>query len=134
MSIQTLRRAFFAAVIAVASFGYEQAAMAQSSAQYIPPRPAISPYFAYSAVNTTGLPNYYTYIRPAQQARTFFEKEQANRARDEARLILDERRLDDLSQRRVDQRSTTGTGTTAVAGAFQQYSHYYPNPAVVRRR
>jgi hypothetical protein len=108
-------------------------AFAQTPAHYYPVRPPISPYFAYSAINTTGLPNYYTYIRPAQQqAQYAMMAEQANRMSAATRVVLTEQSVGEMVQRQLMERQTTGYGAPAVAATFQDLSHFYPTTSQAR--
>ncbi len=100
--------------------------------QYVPARPTISPYFAYSAINTTGLPNYYTYIQPLQQqSQLGYLALPASRAplAYDGRMTLTESSLSELLDRQLRQRLTTGGGAPATASTFQNYSHFYPSLA-----
>jgi hypothetical protein len=109
------------------------AAWAQRSPHYSPVRPPISPYLYYSAINTTGLPNYFTYVRPAIQFQAFTQR-RAFDARLETRVRMDDERVTGIVERQLRLRETTGLGAPAVAGTFMDFSHYYPPSGVVRRR
>ena len=118
-------------------FAVEGSVQAQSHpSHFVPARPTISPYFAYSAVNTTGLPNYYTYIQPLQQhtqiAAAFTDPRVSLGY--ENRAVLTERSIAELLDRQLRQRVTTGGGAPSTAATFQTYSHYYPTANPVRRR
>jgi hypothetical protein len=118
-----LKCSFLVAGLFLASGGV---ARAQRPAHYFPVRPPLSPYLYYSAVNTTGLPNYYTYIRTTQQFQSFLDRSRAQIGRIENRLRLgDTGGVSDEAARQVELRETTGYGSPAVPGTFMEYSHYY---------
>jgi hypothetical protein len=109
-------------------------AFAQLPAHYYPVKPPMSPYFAYSAFNTTGLPNYYTYVRPALQEQQYMRMaEQASRAAMvSSRIVLSEQAVGEIVQRTLMERQTTGYGAPAVAATFQDLSNFYPRAAPAR--
>ena len=125
--------------VLVISFSYGSAAFAQGTlpSHYIPVRPTISPYFAYSAINTTGLPNYYTYIQPLQQQALIGQRVQqqirASSSTADNRVTLNERTFGEMLDRHLQQRLTTGGGAPATAATYQNYSHYYQRPGSGRR-
>jgi hypothetical protein len=101
-------------------------AWAQRPAHYYPLRQPISPYLFYSAINTTGLPNYYTYVQPRLQFQTFLERTRLLTGRFDDRNRLGEIRLSPTPPTRVlEVRETTGYGAPALPGTFMEYSHYY---------
>ena len=111
-------------------------AWAQRPAHYFPLHQPLSPYLYYSAINTTGLPNYYTYIRPQTQFRAFLERRVSENLRGGetgGRIRLDENRVAEIVARQLEVRETTGLGATALHGTYMDYSHYFSQPATRRR-
>lgn len=120
--------------------GLSSEASAQRPAHYRPIRPPFSRYFGYSAFNTTGIPNYYLYVRPAQQYdalqyQTFLEHERPETFEAAgSRTTLDENRVRDIFDRQLELRGTTGVGAPAQAASYQNYSHFYPKVNLPARR
>jgi hypothetical protein len=109
-------------------------AWAQRPAHYYPLHAPLSPYLYYSAINTTGLPNYYTYIRPAQRFQSYLERRPTDLARLETRVRLDESRVAEMIQRHLEVRETTGLGAPATPATFMDYSHYFSRPPVAPKK
>lgn len=130
-----ITRHLLGGLLAVGIFlGSSGVAMAQRPAHYVPVKPPISPYFMYSEINTTGLPNYYTYLLPAQQYRNFVSKTDPNFARFEERITLAGDRVEQLIERQLELRQTTGVGAPAAPATFMELSHFYNKPVGRKRR
>ena len=125
-----MRPSLILAAICVLGLLGEKAHAQTRPSHYVPARPTISPYFAYSAINTTGLPNYYTYIQPLQQQTQLALAAQADPRQTlgyDNRIAFTERSLGEALDRQLRQRSTTGAGAPATAATFQDYGHFYPS-------
>jgi hypothetical protein len=135
MKMQFLSSTIPALMIAWSTMSLTALAQGPLPARYTPARPTISPYFAYSAINTTGLPNYYTYVQPFQQTQytTAARRDLVAPNSYDSRVSLTERSIEELLDRRLSQRLTTGGGAPATAATFQNYSHFYPRPTAGRR-
>lgn len=109
-----------------------QDAQAQRPAQYYPAKPTFSTYFLYRQLNGTGIPNYYSYVKPATQYRDFLTRAQP--MREEARTTLSvEGEVSRILDSQLRQRSTTGIGQPAYPAQFGETSHFYPRTPVMRR-
>jgi hypothetical protein len=100
---------------------------------YRPGTPPISPYFGYSQVNTTGLPNYYAYVRPQEQLRSLAQNESLTATQQTPALTSEKLQLQ-VVERLLQMRPSTGIGAEQRAGTFMNYSHYYTVPSQTGRR
>jgi hypothetical protein len=102
---------------------------------YYPSRPPISPYFGYSQVNTTGVPSYYTFVRPAQEQAALYSRtySRTNAYYAAPRTAINESLIADMVVDRLDVRQTTGIGAPSVPATFQDRMHFYPQPVIGRR-
>ena len=119
------------AVLGFVSFAYANSASAQSS--YQPARPTFSPYFSYFQVNTTGLPNYQTFIAPERRIRAQFQQEQARIRSVEQTGIRLQRDVTRLAVGGL-VRQTDATRRVVPAATFLNYSGFYPQQQAARRR
>ncbi len=105
---------------------------AQRPAHYYPARPTFSTYLLYRQLNSTGIPNYYSYVRPATQYRDFLTRSEArdNSSRQTLSLEGEVARVLDSQLR---QRATTGIGQPSVPARFNDTTHFYTQPATRRR-
>lgn len=84
-------------------------------ARYQPARPTVSPYLDLFRLNTSPLPNYYTYVRPFQEQQAF--NQQTTAALQQVRQGFQQSQ----ALRQEDQTfAPTGTGAT-----FRNFLHYY---------
>jgi hypothetical protein len=123
----------FWAVIALAMLASPAAAQVPG-ARYQPTRPTVSPYLNLLRPDDAILPDYYTFVRPQQQAETF-RGQQSLINRQQQSLLLQQQSEIDLA---------TGTGafrsrpaqvrSTGTASGFMNTSHYFPNVRVGKRR
>lgn len=113
--------------------GLATESQAQRPAHYYPTRPTFSPYMFYRQFNGTGLPNYYTFVRPRSIYRDFLKREQAPSVQRNQRLI-NEGDVSVIVDNALRERATTGIGQAAQAGRFMDTSHFYPSAATQRRR
>jgi hypothetical protein len=102
---------------------------------YYPARPPISPYFGYAQINTTGIPNYYTYVRPAQEQAALYTRTYSrnNAFYTPPRTGVNESLIADMVVDRLNVRETTGIGAPSTAATFQDRMHFYPAPVTGRR-
>ncbi len=107
-------------------------AQAQRPAHYYPARPTFSPYLLYRQINLTGIPNYYTYVRPATQYRDFLVRSQPS-PRSRQRLVGDSDAVARIIERELRQRPSTGIGAAAIPARYGDYSHFYRAPGSGRR-
>jgi hypothetical protein len=107
-------------------------AQAQRPAHYYPARPTFSPYFLYRQVNTTGIPNYYSFVEPAKQYRDFMVRRPTTARRTES-LIGDSKTVARLIERELRERPSTGIGAAAVPARYGDYGHFYSTPTPGRR-
>lgn len=99
--------------------------------RYQPSTPTVSPYLNLTRTNLSGLPNYYSLVRPQLNQRAFNQQQLQTQAR----------QAQTLDQLRADvQGSLTPTGknagfmTLGQSGAFLDTTRYYPSPPAIRRR
>jgi hypothetical protein len=104
-------------------------------AHYTPARPPLSPYFGYAQINTTGLPSYYTFVRPAQEAAALYSRtySRTNAYYTPPSGALNESLIADMVVDRLEVRQTTGIGAPSVPATFQNRLHYY-SPSPISRR
>lgn len=102
--------------------------------RYQPARPTFSPYLFYGQFNGTGIPNYYTFVRPGQIYQEYIHRNALtpNPGNDRQSLIT-EQQVSQLIDTQLRQRQTTGVGTNAVPASFQNTSHFFPVPRIQRR-
>ncbi len=114
--------------------GSSSEAQAQRPAHYYPARPTFSPYLFYRQFNATGLPNYYTQIRPANRFYQEFVARSRAAPRIEARqTLIGERHVAEIVENQLRQRATTGIGQPSIPAQFMDTSHYYPATPIRRR-
>ena len=75
--------------------------------RYQPSSPAISPYLRLGQFNTTGVPNYYAFVRPLQQQRALNVRQQALSQRQNTEI----RSLQNQVQSGLAPTAATGTGS-----------------------
>lgn len=99
--------------------------------RYQPARPTVTPYLNLLRTNTSGLPNYYSLVRPQLNQLEFNQQQRA----------LDATQARTLSQLRTEvQESLTPTGkgagfmTVERSGRFMNSAPYFPPPPVAPRR
>lgn len=109
-----------------------QETQAQRPAHYYPARPTFSTYLLYRQLNSTGIPNYYQYVRPATQFRDFLSRSQA-RTTSARQTVSVEGQVAEILDKQLRQRATTGIGQAAVPARFNDTSHFY-TPRATRRR
>ncbi len=106
-------------------FASSQAAQAQRPATYYPARQTFSNFLLYRQLNGTGIPNYYSYVRPANQNRDFLNRISRPVVGQRQSLSVEQevaRALDTQLRQRV----TTGIGQPSVPAQFGNTSHFYP--------
>ena len=100
----------------------------QRSPVYTPQRPTISPYFGLFQYNTTGLPNYYAFVRPRQDLLSDLSRE-ANRIE---RLEFQSGVRSTAQGRSLIREPAPGVGTTSRAATFLNLDPYYPLQRSIR--
>ncbi|MGE0756004.1 MAG: hypothetical protein AB7F89_19980 [Pirellulaceae bacterium] len=125
---------FACGLMALLFLSGSQAVYGQRPAHYAPSRPVLSPYFFYSAINTTGLPNYYTYVRPAIQFEAFLQRSNVMAGRADTRSRLTDGEVTSIVERQLRLRETTGAGAPALPGNYMDLSHFYGTSATGTRR
>ena len=122
----------FAVVLVAVGFAMPRSASAQSYT-YQPSRPTFSPYFSYFQVNTTGLPDYQTFIQPQRQLRAQIQREQ-NRLRSVERTQLSLQR--EATRLRLGSmiREDPNARRVVPAARFLNYSGFFPDQNSVRQR
>ena len=110
--------------------GMSDTAEAQRPGHFFPARPTFSSYLLYRQVNNTGIPNYYSYVRPANQNRTLRPATINSTSRRQALSIEDE--VAKVLESQLRQRVTTGIGQPSVAAQFGDTSHFYPRTQITR--
>ncbi len=100
--------------------------LAQRARSYRPSRPTTSPYLNLLRPNTSGVPNYYSFVRPEQRQREFNLHERSLRQQQARKLGKIE---SDLIQGQAPIHSTgTGSGfmMQGTRSSFMAPSRYYP--------
>ena len=110
-----------------------QGASAQRPRKFQPARATFSPYLLYSQFNGTGIPNYYSYVRPARDARDFVQRVQSVSQRQPLTTDI-EQAVDSALDEKLRQRQTTGSGQPFMPALFNDRSHFYPSPVQTRAR
>ena len=118
--------------LVAATFLADSQAQAQRPAHYYPARPTFSPYLLYRQINLTGIPNYYAYVRPAEQYRDFLVRSQPS-PRNRQRLAGDSDAVARIIERELRQRPSTGIGAAATPARYGDYGHFYRSPPSGRR-
>ena len=109
-------------------------AQAQRPAYYYPARPTFSPYLFYGQFNGTGLPNYYTQIRPASRYyQEYLSRSRVSQQGGFRQTMSGERQVLSRIENQLSQRPTTGIGQPAVPAQFLDTSHFYPRSPQRRR-
>ena len=109
-----------------------QKAQAQRPAHYYPARQPFSQYLLYRQVNSTGIPNYYSFVRPATQFRDFVSRSRPETARRQTvNAVGNEVR--DVLQSQLRQRPTTGIGQPAIPATYGETLQFYARPLRGRR-
>ena len=102
---------------------------AQEIRRYQPATPTVSPYLSLGRFNTTGLPNYYTLVRPLNNQRQLNLRTQRLQ-RQQATTIQR------LERRQLSPEAVTGTGsrflTPGSRAGYQNTLQFYP-PVTLRR-
>ena len=102
-----------------------QDVQAQRPAQYYPARPTFSPYLLYKQVNLTGIPNYYSYVRPATAFQDFVTRAPTVYRQAPRETLINEQAVARVIQQELRERTTTGIGAAAVPAVYGNYSHFY---------
>lgn len=110
-----------------------QSVDAQRPAHYYPARQTFSNYLLYRQLNGTGIPNYYSYVRPAQQNREFVSRARSYDSRGGRQSLNVEQEVARALESRLTQRLNTGVGQPAVPAQFGETSHFYRRPQTRRR-
>lgn len=110
-----------------------QNATAQRPNHFTPARQTFSPYLLYNQVNSTGIPNYYTYVQPATQFRDFVNQIPPETRRAPRQPLVNERAVARILDQQLRERATTGIGAASVPASFGNRSHYYTAPRRARR-
>ena len=105
---------------------------AQRPAHYYPARPTFSTYLLYRQINTTGIPNYYSYVRPETQYRDYLSRSQA-RSNSSRQTLSVEGEVSRILDSQLRQRASTGIGQPSIPARFNDTSHFYA-PTRPRRR
>ena len=128
---------FYLAVCVSAGFllvGSVSDASAQQPAHYYPARPTFSPYLFYNQFNGTGLPNYYTFVRPAQIYSDYAARTRPSYyAESQRQSLISQQQVAEIVDNKIRERLTTGVGAASQAATFQNTSHYYPVQQTRRR-
>ncbi|EMI20493.1 secreted protein [Rhodopirellula maiorica SM1] len=128
---------FYLAVCVAAGFllgGNASSASAQQPAHYYPARPTFSPYMFYRQFNGTGLPNYYTFVRPREIYRDYITRSRPSYyAESQRQRVISQDQVSEIVDNQIRERLTTGVGMASQAASFQNTSHYYPRTPVRRR-
>lgn len=106
---------------------------AQRPARFYPARPTFSNFLLYRQLNGTGLPNYYSFIRPSTQYRDFLRRSNRPTARDRTTLSV-EQEVARALESQLRQRVSTGIGQPSVPAQFNDTSHFYPSSRAVGPR
>ena len=107
---------------------------AQNPAHYYPARPVFSPYLFYGQFNGTGIPNYYTFVRPGQIYQEYASRRQTgNFDGDQRQRLISENQVEAIVDNQLRQRLSSGVGSTTLPAGFQDRSHFYPRPQAKRR-
>lgn len=126
-------RSILAAVLAAMLMSLSvSTAAAQQPAHFYPARPKFSNYLLYQQFNATGIPNYYTFVQPAERFQRALSQAEAPRQRAQVPLTL-EQEVAAVLDAQLSQRLTTGVGRPAVPAQFNQTSHYYRIPRFAPR-
>jgi hypothetical protein len=100
--------------------------------RYEPNTPTLSPYLGLTLFNNGGVPNYYAFVRPRQQQRSFNLQQQALAQRQAGEI----QQLDYDVQRGIVPVAQTGTGswffTPGTRTTYLDTSQYYPQVQVGR--
>jgi hypothetical protein len=100
--------------------------------RYEPNTPTLSPYLGLTLFNNGGVPNYYAFVRPRQQQRSFNLQQQALAQRQAGEI----QQLDYDVQRGIVPVAQTGTGswffTPGARTTYLDTSQYYPQVQVGR--
>ncbi len=110
-----------------------QQAEAQRPAHFYPARPTFSPYLLYRQVNLTGIPNYYSYVRPATAYRDFLTRSQETYRPGQRQTLISEQAVARIVTEQLRERGTTGIGAAAVPAVYGNYSHFYSSGNGPRR-
>ncbi|EGJ32847.1 hypothetical protein LYNGBM3L_75450 [Moorena producens 3L] len=105
----------------------------QNSSQYEPSTPTVSPYLnLLRRDNQGGLPNYYTFVRPAQQQQRTLRQINSRFNRQSSTLAQLQNSIVEFSA------PPTGSGSGFMLqgrrSGFQKYSHFFPLPRRQGRR
>ena len=130
LSRTTLLVVCLAVCLATPRFAAAQRTTAQRSPVYSPQRPTISPYFGLFQYNTTGLPNYYAFVRPRQDLLSDLSR-QANRVE---RLELRSGERATAGGPGLLREPNLGGGTTSRAATYLNLDPYYPLQRSIRTR
>lgn len=106
--------------------GRSEDVQAQRPTRYYPARPILSPYLPYGRFSPTGLRNFYIPIRPA--TRPYQESVLQSQATHRSQLrqtLIDKRRIAEVVDKRLRERTTTGAGQPSAAAQFMDTSHFY---------
>ncbi len=107
---------------------------AQHPAHYYPARPTFSPYLLYNQFNGTGLPNYYSFVRPAQIYNDYASRTRPSYyAESQRQSLISQQQVAEIVDNQIRERLTTGIGAASQAATFQNTSHYYPQQPPRRR-
>ncbi|WP_372718236.1 hypothetical protein [Novipirellula sp.] len=128
---------FYLAVCVSAGFllgGNASNVSAQQPAHYYPARPTFSPYLFYRQFNGTGLPNYYTFVRPREIYNDYVSRTRPSYyAESQRQSLITQQQVSDIVDNQIRERLTTGVGAASQAATFQNTSHYYPRQLGRRR-
>jgi len=107
--------------------GSSGAASAQRPAHYYPARPKFSNFLLYQQFNATGIPNYYTFVQPAQQYEQVLSRARTSQLRTRVPLTVEQEVAAALDAQ-LKQRLSTGIGRPAIPAQFNETSHFYQIP------
>jgi len=110
-----------------------QSVDAQRPAHYVPARQTFSNYLLYRQINGTGIPNYYSFVRPAQQSRDFASRAQVFDSRAGRQSLTVQQEVARAIESQLTQRPFTGVGRAAVPAQFGETTHFYRRPPIRRR-
>jgi hypothetical protein len=113
--------------------GIADRASAQRPSHFYPARPTFSAYLLYKQFNATGIPNYYTFVRPEVNFRDYVRRTERFPASQRQPVSNIEEQVGRALESQLRQRTSTGIGTPAVPARYGDTSHFFPTTTRPRR-
>lgn len=113
--------------------GAATSASAQRPAHYYPTRPTFSAYLLYNQFNGTGIPNYYSFVRPEQNFRDYSRTVERFPTGQRQPVATVEEQVGRALDNQLRQRASTGVGAAAVPARYGDTSHFFPRTPPRRR-